>query len=150
MINKDLTPSRYLLQPKWKSGSIFGGKGWNNWKMGVNNNFYRPTGYSGSMVPSPLSSYPYAQNQLTMSPFAMQHATSSYGGQSVANSNDGWSAPISLGHQQQVAPAIQQSLIGSYESYTQAPLKQQFQIDPYGTKGTSSKYTAPTSTTTKK
>lgn len=119
-----------LFQPKWRTGGLFGSKGWGNWKMGANSNFYRPGYGYGNPVPS---GYPSSDQQLNVAPFAPPNPFSSY-----SASNEGWSIPISYNQVRPVSE-IQQTSLSSYDGYSPAlPDKLQFVTptnDDYGTKG---------------
>lgn len=146
----DALSNRMLFQPKWRTGGLFGGRGWGSWKMGANSNFYRPNfGYgSGHSIPSAASGYPLGEQQLNVAPFAPPNPFSSY-----SASNEGWSVPISYN---QVGPAsqIQQTSLNSYDSYSPTlPAKLQTVTptnDGYGTKGSSGSKGSSKYSTTKK
>lgn len=133
-----------LFQPKWKTGSLFGGKGWNSgWKMGLpGSNLHRPGygyGYGGSnLIPpaSPAASgyIPGFSEQLNIAPFMVPPQMSS----AYTSPADGWSVPFS-GYPSSTSGQAQ---LGSYGEggYTPSsaggglPSKQ---TDAYGTKGAS-------------
>lgn len=101
-----------LFQPKWRTGGLFGGKGWNSWKMGANSNFYRPGyGYGGS-ASGLTGGYPIGEQQLSVAPFAPPNPFSSY-----SPSNEGWSVPISY-NQVGAVSQIQQTSLNNYDGYS--------------------------------